>query len=136
MNLHADDISINTFIGPGSVISGDIRGNGFMRVDGDIDGNLETNGSIIISEKARIRGNVTSKAAIIGGIGISDVCASESVRLLTSSAVIGDIVTRRIQIEDKVIFQGHCIAVDDESSFNEKTERFLDEKAVRSKVIH
>ena len=136
MNLHADDISINTFIGPGSVISGDIRGNGFMRVDGDIDGNLETNGSIIISEKARIRGNVTSKAAIIGGIVIGDVCASESVRLLTSSAIIGDIVTRRIQIEDKVIFQGHCIAVDDEPSFNEKTERFLDEKAVRSKVIH
>jgi len=136
MNNHIDDISINTFIGSGSAISGDIRVNGFVRVDGDIDGNFETSGSVIIGEKARIRGNVTAKVAIIGGIVLGDVTAAESVKLLSSSTVIGDIITRHVQIDDKVIFHGHCIAVEDESSFAEKTEKYLDSKAVRSKVLH
>ena len=135
MSNHIDDISINTFIGSGSAISGDIKVNGFVRVDGDIDGNFETNGSVIIGEKARIRGNVNAKVAIIGGIVLGDVSASESVKLLSSSTVIGDVITRHVQIDDKVILHGHCIAVSNESAYEEKTEKYLDSKAVRSKVI-
>lgn len=135
MSNRIDDISINTFIGSGSAISGDIRVNGFVRVDGDIDGNFETSGSVIIGEKARIRGNVNAKVAIIGGIVLGDVSASESVKLLSSSTVIGDVITRHIQIDDKVILHGHCIAVSDESAYEEKTEKYLDSKAVRSKVL-
>ena len=136
MNAHSDDISINTFIGSGSAISGDVRVNGFVRVDGDIDGNFETSGSVIIGEKARIRGNVSAKVAIIGGIVLGDVSATESVKLLTSSTVLGDVITRHIQIDDKVILHGHCIAVEDDASFEEKSEKYLDSKAVRSKVLH
>ena len=50
MALRIDDISINTIIGHGSAISGDIKVNGFVRIDGDIDGNLETDGNVIIGE--------------------------------------------------------------------------------------
>lgn len=135
MKYRVDDITINTFIGSGSVVSGDIKVNGFVRVDGDIDGNFETNGSVIIGEKARIHGNVTAKVVIIGGLVIGNVSASESVKLLSTSAVIGDVVTRHIQIDDKVVFHGHCIAVSDESSFNEKSAEYLDSAAVRSKVL-
>ena len=48
MALKVDDISINTIIGKGSSITGNLRINGFVRLDGDIDGNLETDGNIII----------------------------------------------------------------------------------------
>ena len=47
MALKIDDISINTIIGSGSSISGDVHINGFIRIDGDIDGNLETDGNVI-----------------------------------------------------------------------------------------
>ena len=68
MALRVDDISINTIIGKGSAISGNLKVNGFIRIDGDIDGNLETDGNVIVGELARIRGNLTAKAVIIGGI--------------------------------------------------------------------
>ena len=58
MALRIDDISINTILGQGSAITGNIKINGFVRIDGDIDGNLETDGNIIIGENARIRGNI------------------------------------------------------------------------------
>ncbi len=50
MALRIDDISINTILGHGSAITGNIKINGFVRIDGDIDGNLETDGNIIIGE--------------------------------------------------------------------------------------
>ncbi len=60
MALRVDDISINTIIGKGSAISGNLKVNGFIRIDGDIDGNLETDGNVIVGALARIRGNLTA----------------------------------------------------------------------------
>ena len=68
MALRTDDISINTIIGKGSAISGNMKVNGFIRIDGDIDGSLETDGNVIVGENARIRGDLTAKSVIIGGI--------------------------------------------------------------------
>ena len=68
MALRVDDISINTIIGKGSAISGNMKVNGFIRIDGDIDGSLETDGNVIVGENARIRGDLTAKSVIIGGI--------------------------------------------------------------------
>ena len=48
MALKLDDISINSIIGNGSFIKGNFVVNGFVRIDGDIDGNLETDGNVIL----------------------------------------------------------------------------------------
>lgn len=134
MALLHDDISINTIVGKGSSIHGDMKVNGFIRVDGDIDGNLETDGAVIIGEKARLRGNLTAKSVIIGGIVYGDVTVKESVKLLTTSAVIGNIITRKIQIEDKAVFHGHCISISDENKFNVQVDKFLQAESIRTKA--
>ena len=135
MAFRSDDISINTLIGNGSFVHGDIHVNGFIRIDGDIDGNLETDGAVIISEKARLRGNLTAKSAIIGGIVLGDVTAKEGVKLLSSSAVVGNIITKKVQMEDNVIFHGHCISISNEERFETRVEKYLQEKAILEKAI-
>lgn len=134
MALRLDDISINSIIGNGSSIKGNFIVNGFIRVDGDIDGNLETDGNVIIGEHARLRGNVNAKSVTIGGIVLGNITAKDSVKLLSSSAVIGDILCRKIQIDDGVIFQGQCISLKDEKEFNEASQNYLQEKAIKEKV--
>lgn len=135
MVLRFDDISINTLIGNGSFVRGDLKVNGFIRIDGDIAGNLETDGAVIISEKARILGNVTAKSIIVGGIIIGDITAKEGIKLLSSSAVIGNIMSRRVQMEDKVIFHGHCISIENEENYEKSSESFLQAKAIREKAV-
>lgn len=135
MALSFDDITINTLIGAGSAVSGDVKINGFVRVDGDIDGNLETGGNVIIGEKARIRGNVTASSIVVGGIIIGDIIAPKSVKLLSSSAVIGDVTTHRLEVEDKVVLHGHCIALSDDEAFTKAAQQYSDQKTIRSKVI-
>ena len=135
MAFRIDDISINTIIGGGSAIKGNLKINGFVRIDGDIDGNLETDGNVIIGENARIRGNVTAKAIIVGGIILGDISASESVKLLSKSAVIGDILTHKVQIEDDAVFHGHCIAIKDEENYNLVSSEYLQSKAIKQKAF-
>ncbi|NLM00902.1 MAG: polymer-forming cytoskeletal protein [Treponema sp.] len=130
MAAFTDDISINTLIGTNSAIAGDVRVSGFVRIDGDIDGSLETSGKVIIGEKARIRGNVTARAAIVCGIIEGDVYAPEEVQLFSSAAVMGDVITKNIQVADGVLFDGYCIALKDETEFAKAVQFWNDEKAV------
>ena len=136
MALRVDDISINTVLGNGSFISGNIKVNGFVRIDGDIDGNLETEGNVIIGENARIRGNITANSVtIIGGVIIGDITAIESVKLLSTSIVRGDIISHKVQIDDTAFYHGHCISIRNEENYDRISLEYLQEKAIREKVI-
>ena len=125
MAFLTDDISINSIIGAGSSVSGDIKINGFVRVDGDVDGNIETTSNIIIGAKARIRGDIRAASAVISGIVIGDVTAQAGVKLLSTAAVIGDIATSRLVVEDKVMLHGRCTALEADGADAGASRRFI-----------
>ena len=135
MAISHDDISIKTLIGAGTFIKGDLTVKGLVRFDGDIDGNLETSGNIIIGEQARIRGNVTAKSAIINGIVLGDIVAPDGVRLFSTSAIIGDVVSKKIYLEENVFLQGKCVIVKDDQEFEESKAQWHDEKSIREKTL-
>lgn len=135
MAFTSDDISINTLIGPGSFVSGDIKINGFIRIDGDIKGKIESSSNIIIGERAKIQGNITASSIVVGGIVLGDITAPKGIKLLSTSVVIGDIMTKSLQIEEDVIFNGHCISLSNEEEFKASSRQYLDQQAIRSKVI-
>ena len=135
MALRTDDISINTIIGKGSAISGNMKVNGFIRVDGDIDGSLETDGNVIVGENARIRGDLTAKSVIFGGIIKGNIKANESVKVLSEAAVIGDVISRKVQIDGSAIIHGHCISIKDEAEYASASGEYLQSKAIKEKVI-
>ena len=134
MALRTDDISINTIIGKGSAISGNMKVNGFIRIDGDIDGSLETDGNVIVGENARIRGDLTAKSAIIGGIIKGNVKANESIKILADAAVIGDVISRKVQVDGSAVIHGHCISIKDEAEYGKTSGEYLQSKAIKNKV--
>lgn len=130
-----DDISINTMIGGGSAFSGDIRVSGGMMIDGDIDGNIEISGNIIIGERARIRGNISARSAEVSGIVIGDVTAPDGIKLLPTSTVIGDVSTHKLQVADNVVLHGNCISIIDEERYDKETVTQKQSKEIRSKAF-
>ncbi|MBO4533803.1 MAG: polymer-forming cytoskeletal protein [Treponema sp.] len=135
MALKVDDISINTILGKGSSITGDLRINGFVRLDGDIDGNLETDGNVIIGDNARIRGDVKAKSVIISGIVVGNIIAQDGIKILSEAAVLGDVISRKVQIDDKATFNGKCISIKDEELFEKQSAQYLQSKAIKEKVV-
>ena len=136
MTLFNDSISINSILGNGSSIKGNIQINGFARIDGDIDGNIYAQGNIIIGENARIRGNITAKSVtVIGGIVLGDIIAPEFVKLLSSCAVIGDIQTRKFQSDENTVLHGYCISLDEEAEYAAAVSKWENLKAISSMSI-
>ncbi len=135
MAFQNDDISINTLIGPGSFIRGNLNIKGFVRFDGDIDGNLETTGKLIIGDQARIRGNISALSVLIHGIVEGDIVAPEGVRLFSTATVIGDIVSKKILVEEKVFIQGQCIIFENNQTFEDAKKAWQDEKAIKEKSL-
>lgn len=135
MAIFSEDISINSIIGNGSAISGDIRINGVARIDGDLDGNLEASGNVILGEKSRIRGDIIAKSITVGGIVKGNIFAKESVRLLSTSVVLGDIQTRKMIADENVLFTGHCISLSNNEDFDKAVLEWEDRKEISSKRI-
>lgn len=134
MSFRFDDISINTIIGSQSEVFGNLSVAGSIRIEGDVHGTVSSDGNVQVGENARIKGNLSAKSAIIGGIVAGDIIAKEGVRLLSHAIVIGDVIAKKVQIDDNVIFHGHCISLHDETEFENASEKYLQAKAIRSKV--
>ncbi|MBP5747762.1 MAG: polymer-forming cytoskeletal protein, partial [Treponema sp.] len=78
---------------------------------------------------------INAKSITIGGVIKGDVIAPEGVHLLSSSIVIGDIQTHHLQADKNVLIQGHCIALSDDSFYNEAVQKWQDKQAIASASI-
>ena len=100
------DFSINTIIGPGVHVYGNIETPGFTRVDGNVLGDIKAQGQVVIGEKARMKSNVSGTFITIGGVVCGNVLASEGIVILATGLVKGDIITRKIKADEGCLVHG------------------------------
>lgn len=130
-----DDVSVNTIVGHGALITGNITVPGFLRIDGDIDGNVEAQGRVIVGEAARIRGTVRAASVSVGGIVQGDIIAPDYVIILSSAMVIGSVLTKKLRVDDDVILHGFCSATGEQSNFEEAEKKYLNKQALHSSTF-
>lgn len=130
MAFLTDDISFNTILGEGSFFANEVKINGNVRIQGDVDGNIETKGNIFIGEKSRIKGDIIASSAEIFGVVIGDITADKGVTIHSSATVIGDVFAKKVQIEDKSIFNGHCISIKNDEDYEKAKNSYITEKSI------
>ena len=121
-----DDFSINTIIGPGTSVSGDIKSGGFTRVDGNVLGDVKAKGRVVIGERARMKSNVSGTSITVGGVVFGNVIASERIVILGTGLVMGDIITRRIQADEGCLIHGKVRVCRTEEAWNRAISEFRD----------
>ena len=127
-----EDFSINTIIGPNTSLKGDIEAGGFTRIDGSIMGNVTARGRVVIGEKARMKSNVSGTAITIGGVVYGNVIASESLVILSTALVLGDIITRRIQADEGCLVHGKVLVCTGEESWLRAISEYRDAQGIKS----
>lgn len=127
----AENFSINTIIGPGSYIEGNITSAGFTRIDGALKGDLIVQGRVVVGETARLRSNVSGTAVTIGGVVLGDVLAHERVIVLSSAVVLGTIISCRIQIDEGCIINGSIITCSSREEWEQRCSEYRDAKSIR-----
>ena len=105
--------SIDSLIGAGTRIEGNVVFTGGLRVDGEVRGNIRCEnglqGTLVISEKASVEGEVAVAHVVINGTVIGPVRASESLELLPSARVTGDVEYHQIEMQQGAVIQGRLV---------------------------
>jgi cytoskeletal protein CcmA (bactofilin family) len=123
-----EDFSINTIIGSGSSVSGDVSSGGFTRVDGFLRGNLHAKGRVVVGEKARMRSSITGTVVTVGGVVDGNILASERLVVLPTALILGDITTRRMEAGEGCLIHGRVRVCQDEDSWNRASGEYRDKR--------
>jgi cytoskeletal protein CcmA (bactofilin family) len=127
-----EDYSINTIIGPNTVVNGDIESGGFIRIDGSLRGNVNARGRVVVGERARLKSSISGTSVTIGGVVYGNILASERVVILSTGLVMGDIITRRIQADEGCLIHGRVTVCQSEDKWNSTISEYRDAQWVRS----
>ncbi len=119
-----DNSAIN-LISNGTEITGDIKSNGDIRIDGFLDGNLNTKGKVVIGPTGKVKGEVYCKNSEVSGAVDGRICVSQLLTLKTDSKISGDIITFKLSIEPGAKFTGNCKMSESE---NNEAESFAKTK--------
>ncbi len=100
----------------GTKISGDIVSESNIRIDGTVDGNVNSSAKIVIGENGSVTGNISCIDADIEGTLHGDAQINGVLILREKATIHGDINTVRIHIEEGATFNGACRMNSNDSS--------------------
>jgi cytoskeletal protein CcmA (bactofilin family) len=98
--------SIDTVIGSGVRLKGNLSSEGDIAIDGALAGNVKSGGHVTVGINGRIGGTIAAISATIAGYVEGNVSAADSVHIMESGQVHGDIATGRLEIAMGAIFIG------------------------------
>jgi cytoskeletal protein CcmA (bactofilin family) len=111
---------IDSLIGAGTVVQGNVMFAGGLRIDGAVDGKVATAdnapGTLVISEHARVDGEVKVSHVVINGSVSGPVTATDYLELQAKARVNGDVVYRTLEMHVGAIVQGKLMHAEPETA--------------------
>jgi cytoskeletal protein CcmA (bactofilin family) len=112
----------------GTIIKGNILSHADFRLDGDLVGNFQSNGKIVIGPAGSIKGDIICKNADIEGRFEGKIQVQEILNIKSKAHIIGDVVCGKLSVEPGAEFSATCIMkphvktmISDGKSSEEKT---------------
>lgn len=93
-------------VGANTEFKGVIRYNGTVRIDGMVEGEIYTNGVLLVGQDAVIRATVSAGAIVSCGKIFGDVTATEGIKLIAPAVLKGSATTPLLSMEEGVCFRG------------------------------
>jgi len=97
--------TIETLIGPTANFVGDLKSDGGVRIEGMLEGSLETAGNLVVGEKARIVAHITAHNVSVAGAIKGNISANR-VEVLSTGKVWGDISVNSFLLDEGGFIQG------------------------------
>jgi cytoskeletal protein CcmA (bactofilin family) len=111
---------IDSLIGAGTIVQGNVMFAGGLRIDGAVDGKVATAdnapGTLVISEHARVDGEVKVSHLVINGSVSGPVIANDYLELQAKARVNGDVVYRALEMHVGAIVKGKLMHAEPETA--------------------
>ena len=101
---------IDSLIGAGTVVYGNVAFAGGLRIDGHVQGNVvATDGepaTLVISEQAKIDGEIRVSHVVVNGTVKGQVTADDHLELQAKARIVGDVFYRTLEMHVGAVVQG------------------------------
>src|SRR5512137_1505724 len=93
---------IDSLIGAGTVVHGDVTFTGGLRIDGHVHGNVIAAegepGTLVVSAQARIEGEIRVSHVVVNGTVIGPVTVGDHLELQGKARITGDVSYRTLEM--------------------------------------
>jgi cytoskeletal protein CcmA (bactofilin family) len=111
---------IDSLIGAGTTVHGDVTFSGGLRIDGAVYGKVLTTdnqpGTLVVSEHARIEGEARVSHMVINGVVSGPVTANDYLELQSKARVNGDVTYRTLEMHVGAVVEGKLVHNEPESA--------------------
>ncbi len=123
----------NTVVGLGTVVNGDIKSEAaVIRIDGEVNGEINTKGDLVIGKDGIIKGNVTAANLNLGGSINGNATVVNKIVIESSGKLLGDISTKLLAMDESAVIQGKVSMVE-ETVADDKKEATAEEVKAEAK---
>jgi len=99
---------LNTIIGKGTQIKGNLKVQNSLRIDGTVTGDVHSTDTVIVGKDGEVQGQVKGKHVLLAGKVQGNVIATDRVYLETKAVIQGDIRAARLVVDEGALFDGKC----------------------------
>lgn len=97
-----------SIIASGTQITGDIICDGDIRIDGILNGNVNSASKVILGPDGTVNGDIEAKQSDVMGKVKGKIIIADLLNLKGKAQVDGDIYTGQLQVEPTASFNGSC----------------------------
>jgi cytoskeletal protein CcmA (bactofilin family) len=110
-----------TSVGEGTKISGNLGGTGHSIILGEVEGDCDLEGTLVVGESGRWVGNIKAKAVVIAGEVKGEILAEEKLEILSTAKITGTICAKTLAIAEGAVHQGE-VSMGDVTRFKDKRD--------------
>lgn len=99
---------ISTIIGNNSRIEGVLSASDPARIDGTLRGEIFSESSVIVGEHGVVKGDIHAVEILVAGTVYGNLKAENRIELTETGCVLGDLITKRLVIDEGASFKGNC----------------------------
>lgn len=99
---------INTLIGNKSKIEGMLLASEATRLDGELQGKIVSENTVIIGESGVVKGDIKAAEILVAGTVCGNLWADRRIEITETGRVSGDLFTKTLVIGEGASFKGNC----------------------------
>ncbi|MFB9051961.1 polymer-forming cytoskeletal protein [Formosa undariae] len=108
--LQNSEASANqNIIAQGTKIVGDVTSDGGFRIDGSVEGNLMTQGKVVVGKTGSIKGSLEGTDAYFEGQFFGKLKLSGTLTLKSTAEIEGEVIVGKLAIDPGASFDGTCV---------------------------
>ena len=103
------DLNVRAILDQGTFFKGHLSFEGAVRIAGEFEGEIKSEGTLIIESTAQVRAKVQVRTLILNGYLKGEVRAIEQVCMYPPAHFVGTVQSPSLKIEEGVVFEGSSV---------------------------